>query len=625
MSRVSELEAWIRERSHEYYNGTPTVSDEVFEIKKSELVALTSGDSEALKAIGAPPVSEWEKVLHSIPMGSLDKSKTPDEFLAWAAKISRSAEELFCFTDKIDGLSVSLEYREGALVQALTRGDGVTGENITVNVRKMKGVPASLPEPETMHVRGEIVLFKQDYVDHFQGYSNPRNTASGTAKRIDGTKSEHLTVLAYQVLEGPDLKTELEQYHLLEKLGFQLPKYYGPFKAEDVLPLWEEYQQSLRASLPYEIDGLVVRLNDLAYQMSLGDSSGLPNGATAFKFRPLEKETIIREITWQVGTTGRVTPVAVFDEVDLLGANTTRASLYNLAYIETLGIDVGARVLVGRANDVIPRVTAVIDSTGTVAKPPLNCPCCNTPVAWDGEYVVCTNLEECPAHVQGRVKQWVKELNILEWGDSLIQKLADGGYVKTVADLYRLSKEDLASLDRFGEKSAENALKTLWSATPMSLENFLGALSIPLCATSTIRVIVDAGYSTLSDIQGTTVEQLESIPGVGPKRAAALHGWLHRNADLLADILDAGVNITKRAVGSLTGKSVCFTGKSTLKRGELELLATKAGGVVKNSVGKGLTYLVMADPTSTSTKAQAAKKNGTLCISEEVFVAMCGE
>lgn len=622
MSRVSELEAWIRERSHEYYNGIATVSDDVFEIRKLELVALTSGDSEALKAIGSPPVSDWEKVLHSIPMGSLDKVQTPEDFRLWAEKIGRAPTELFTVTDKIDGISISLQYKDGALIQAVTRGDGTTGEDITENVRKMKGVPLTLAEPESVHVRGEIVLFKQDFLDHFSGYSNPRNTASGTAKKRDG-KSEHLTVLAYKVLEGPDVKTEADQLQLLRRLGFKLPTCHGPLDTKQVVELWEEYQATTRDALPYEIDGLVVCLDDLTHQLSLGESSGRPNGSTAFKFRPLHKETVIREIIWQVGSTGRITPVAVFDEIDLLGAKVTRASLYNLAYIEELKIDVGSKVFVARANDVIPRVVAVLESTGT-ALAPKTCPCCETPTARDGEYIVCSNLEECPAHVTGRLKQWVKELNILEWGDALIQKLADEGYVKTVADLYRLSKEDLASLDRFGEKSAENALRTLCAANPMSLENFLGALSIPLCATSTIRVIVDAGYSTLNDIQEASIEELEAIAGVGPKRAAALHHWTQRNLDLLIDLMGVGIEIKDRATGSLTGKSVCFTGKSTLKRGELELLATKAGGIVKNSVGKGLTYLVLADPNSTSTKAQAAKKNGTLCISEEDFVAMCG-
>jgi DNA ligase (NAD+) len=389
--------------------------------------------------------------------------------------------------------------------------------------------------------------------------------------------------------------------------------------------LWQEYETKIREGLPYEIDGLVVRLNDLSAQIALGDVHGRPNGATAFKFTAPARETTLRQVSWQVGSIGRITPVAVFDPVTLVGATVTRASLYNIAYIEQLGIDVGATVLVVRANDVIPRVTQVVKSTGTVAKVPETCPVCGQPTARDGEYLVCSNVATCPAQTAGRIKQWVSELNILEWGDTLIQKLVDEGLVTTVADCYRLKKEQLAALDRMGERSAEVVLETLWAASPMALENLLGGLSIPLCATSTIRLVVDAGYDTVEKLQEATYEALMGIDGLGPKRASALHTALQKtHKELIQDILSTGVRVKTRAVGSLTGKSVCFTGKSVRKRAELESLATNAGGTVKGSVGKGLTYLVMADPDSGTSKAVAARKNGTTCISEEAFVAMCG-
>jgi DNA ligase (NAD+) len=559
-------------------------------------------------------------------MGSLNKVQTPGEMLEWARKQSRSTEESFLVTEKLDGISISLRYEQRNLVQALTRGDGVIGEDITSNVRRMKGVPLTLdPEKvgaDTFHVRGEIVLLKADFSAHFPDKANPRNAASGTSKRLDGKGSEHLSVYCYQ-LEGLSQLFEQDQFEMLETLGFRVPYWELVHSGQDIVDVWTDYEQLRREALPYEIDGLVVRVNDLVWQLSQGDVHGRPNGAVAFKFTPPARETILREIIWQVGGTGRITPVAVFDPITLVGATVTRASLYNIAYIEQLGVEVGATVLVVRANDVIPRVSRVVKPTGTVAKAPACCPSCGEGVVRDGEYLVCSNLAGCPAQTIGRLKAWIRELRILEWGDSLLQKLIECGLVSDVADLYRLKKEQIAGLDRMADRSAENVLKTLWDANPVPLESFLGGLSIPLCATSIIKLVIDAGYDTLEKIQTMPYARLLEISGLGPKRADAIFDGLRSRRELIAKLLASGVKIKERSVGKLTGKSVCFTGKSVRKRAELETLAANAGGSVKGSVGKGLTYLVLADPNSTSSKAEAARKHGTQCISEEDFVSMC--
>lgn len=625
LGRIQELAAKLRQASLDYYNGEPTIPDDVYDAWRDELAELHA-DNPTLKDVGAPVAqeSEWVKVRHQHTMGSLEKVNTPEEMSHWASRIQRDVGDLLAVTEKLDGISISLRYEGGKLVLAATRGDGTIGEDITANVRRMKGVPATVSVTDPLVVRGEIVLLKEDFEQHFKDKANTRNAASGTAKRTDGKGSEHLSVLTYQIVEGVDLPTEDSQFSRLGVLGFKTPRWVVVPTPEAVNLLWQEYEDSLREALPYEIDGLVVRLNDLPTQVSLGDTHGRPKGAVAFKFTPPARETVIREIVWQVGSIGRITPVAVFDPVTLVGAEVTRASLYNQAYIEQLGVDVGASVLVVRANDVIPRVTRVLKPTGT-AKPPEVCPICSQATARDGEYIVCSNVATCPAQTAGRIKQWVGELNILEWGDTLIQKLVDAGLVKTVADLYRLTKEQLANLDRMGEKSAENALKTLWAASPMPLENFLGGLSIPLCATSTFRLVVDAGLDTVEKLHATPYARFLEIDGLGPKRASSLFDSLRTtHKALIQDILSTGVALKSRAVGNLTGKSVCFTGKSVRKRAELEALATNAGGAVKGSVGKGLTFLVLADPDSTSSKAVAARKNGTTCISEEAFVEMCG-
>ena len=622
--RIAWLEDKLRQASADYYGGAASVEDEVYESWKEELAALKS-DSPVLRAIGAPPTSECPKVRHKIPMGSLDKVQTPEAMRIWMAKMGNRR---CLISDKLDGLSISLEYQRGKLIQALTRGDGFTGEDVTGNVAKMRrnidSRMDSLPSSSVDGIfRGEIVVFKEDHLKYFAHQANTRNSAAGTVRRSDGTGCEYLYVLVYQIIEGSDATTAYGQMMDLNGFGFKTPEFYLTGDHDPVW-YWEQYQEHKRSSLPYDIDGLVISINDLADQYALGETDGRPNGATAFKFPPPKGVTILRDIIWQVGGTGRITPVAVFDEVNLLGTKVTRASLYNQEYIEQLGLDIGARIVVARANDVIPRVVSVIESTGTVAKPPKACPVCGSTTEKDGEYIICPNTAECSAQTVGRLKQWIRELGILEWGDSLLQRLVDEGLVRSVADLYRLSKDTLAALDRMGDKSAEKVLGTLQASKTLPLAQFLGAQSIPLCATSTLELVINAGFDSLDRLHIASLADFERISGMGPKRAAALHDWLRKNASVVQDLLDAGVSIKARAIGALTGKSVCFTGKSVRKRAELEQMTVDAGGSVKNSVGKGLTFLVLADPNSTSSKAQAARRGGTTCISEEDFVKLCG-
>lgn len=627
--RAGELEALITEARHDYYNGTPSVSDEIYDAWIDEL-ALLRANSPAVTAIGAPAVSAWPKVEHTIPMGSLDKVNTLDEMTEWINTVSRSGRtEELVISDKLDGISISVRYNEGKLVQALTRGDGHIGEDITPNVAKMKGVPRELVEPVTVTFRGEIVLLKKDHERYFPEMANPRNAASGTAKRLDGKGCEHLTVYFYQALDGPEFEREVEQFEFMERMGLTTPKWYLSMMSPGVKTphdLWVDYQSSIRESLPYEIDGLVVRLNALAYQWSLGDRHGRPRGATAFKFAAITRETVATARVDQVGGTGRITPVAEFKPIRILGAEISRASLYNQKYVEEIGFAVGYRILVSRANDVIPRVVSVVSPApkDEISKAPEVCPECGAKTERDGEYVICPNTGGCPAQTEGRIKAWIREQGIMEWGSVLINKVVTECGVQTVADLYRLTASDLQGLERMGEASSEKAIDELFKVLPLPLENWFGGLSIPLCATSTMAAIVDAGFETLESIRNVSETALLNIPGVGPKRAAALRAWLDTHQDLIDDMLRANIGIKPRTKGALTGKSVCFTGKSNYKRAELETMVKEAGGSVKKSVSKGLTYLVMADPNSGSTKAKAARKNNTECISEDDFLKMVG-
>jgi len=616
--KIKSLAKKILKAKQDYYNLQPTVSDNVFDAWIDELSKLDP-DNFAVTGIGSAPISSWVKVTHEIPMSSLNKVNTSEELKSWAQNDCDSANE-FLVTEKLDGISVSLKYENGQLIQAATRGSGEVGENITLNVIKMKCVPLNLPNDVTLHIRGEIVLLKNDHLAYFSDYANPRNAAAGIAKRLDSEGSEHLTVICYTV-EGPDFDTELQSFQFLDNLGFRTPS-YEVTSTLGVTVLWQNYQLNIRDRLDYEIDGLVIRLNDRAKQFSLGEKNHRPKGAVAFKFEGATAISTVRAIVNQVGQTGRITPVAEFDEVDLLGAKVKRASLYNYSYVNQLRISVGSEVLIKRANDVIPRLQEVITENGNPAEAPNLCPDCQQPTTQQGEYLLCTNKVTCPPQVLGRISMWVSELNILEWGDKIIQKMIDQTIVSDIADIYKLKVEDISNLDRLGEKSAQNLIKELDKYREITLEHFIGGLGIENVATSTAKLVINAGYDSFEKIKMLSFGQLENIPGFGSIKAKAFVDGMKNNEQRIQNILDSGVKIKEKVKGSLTGKSFCFSGASSLPRAKLHKMVEENGGEVKKSVGASLTYLVIPAIESNTSKAQSAKKNNVTMIDEKQFMEM---
>lgn len=629
-ARIKELVRNISKADDDYYNkSNPQVSDKVYDAWKDELKdllpkcknkKLIKQADQVIASIGAMVgVSEWRKVAHDIPMSSLNKVNTPDEFKAWAKECD--AKDVF-LTEKLDGISINTIWKDGQFVQAITRGDGSIGEDITPNVRKMCGIPNKLKKKFTGSLRGEIILTKSNHNAYFPDYANPRNAASGVAKRFDSSGSEHLTVIMYQVASGKGFKTEKEQFEYLSNLGVKIPWYAVYSDVNKAIEKYKEYHDIIRNKLDYEIDGLVGRVNSLSKQWELGEKNHRPKGAVAFKFDAAGKETTVRNIVWQVGSTGRITPVAEFDTVNLVGANINRASVYNLAYINELGIGVGAKAIIIRSNDVIPVLEEISQPPKKVAEPPDKCPECDGQVELNGEYLRCMNKAKCPAQAVGRLKMWANENGILEFGGKILQKLSDSGLVSDVGDLYRLNVNKLSSLDRMGEKSAKNLIESIDKHRNISLENFIGGLGIDNVATSTAKLVIKAGYDTLDAMYNMSISDFEAIDGFGTIKAQAFYDGLRENKKRINDILDAGVKIKAQIKGKLSKKSFCFTGSMNNPRPTLHKMVEEAGGDIKKSVGKGLDFLVIADPNSTSSKAQAARKLGTKLISEEEFLSM---
>lgn len=620
MSLIKDLENKILKAREEYYNGVTDISDATFDAWIDELKKLDP-NNHAITMIGSPvPVSEWKKEKHLIPLGSLDKVNTPEEITDWITN-SAKGKDIFVMS-KIDGLSLGIQYKNGKAIKGVSRGGGLEGEDLFQNVIKMKGFKNKVGDNFSGTIRAEIVLKNTDHKKYLSAYSNARNGASGVARRYDGAQSEHLSIVAYQVIGDKSFPTELSQIKWLEDNGFEVPKYKLCKSSKDVVQFWEDYQSSIRSKIDYDVDGLVCAINDLEFQYDLGEVAMKPKGKMAFKFPNETAKSKIKKIDFQVGSSGRITPVVTLEKVKILGVDIERASVYNMAYLQKLELDVGAEVLVCRANDVIPRIEDNLVKTGTVISAPKNCPVCNGKVEMQGEYLVCTNVDNCRAQQVGKLENWIANLNVLELGETLIQKLFEEGLVKDVADFYTLSVKQLSSLERMGDKSAENVYKSLHSIKELSLDVFLGSLSIPNVGISTIKMIMDAGYNTLDKIESLSEEQLQKIKGLGPQKAKSLHDGLRTNKQLIKKLFNNGIKIKEKTVGKLTGKSFCFTGTANLPRKVLELNVTENGGTVKSSVNKDLSYLVTNDTDLTSSKALNAKKFGVSIISEELFLKM---
>lgn len=378
MNRINELSEKIIKARNDYYAGNPELSDAAFDALIDELKELDPNNV-AVTSIGAPVVaSEWEKVKHKIPMGSLDKVNTPEEVKKWIK--DRCGDKAVFLTEKLDGLSIELVYDNGKLIQAITRGDGEIGENVTANVIKMRGAQKDLGLSFTGSLRGEIIMRRSIHKKYFSDKANPRNAAVGVTKRLDGQGSEHLDVMHYQIIGdfgdlSINLDTEQKVFDQLNVMKCQTPnravfdKNSASANADEIIKIWQTYQiegqlnvngtdldNKNRDSLDYDIDGLVIRLNNIAEQEALGEKDLRPKGAVAFKFANQMRETILRDVIWQIGDGGRITPIAVFDPIIISGALLEKASLHNVKYFNSLKLFKNCRVLVSRRNDIIPYV-----------------------------------------------------------------------------------------------------------------------------------------------------------------------------------------------------------------------------------------------------------------------------
>ena len=618
----STIASAISEARAAYYAGTPSITDAQFDALEDSLRALDPNHP-VLGGVGATPSSGWTKVAHKTPMGSLNKAQDESAMLHWFQTTVGNSPDVV-IVDKLDGISISLRYDKGVLTQAATRGDGFTGEDITRNVRLMKGVPADLGD-WSGYVRGEIVCYKDDFNAHFQGDSNPRNTAAGTAKRqSDPSKCKHLTVVAFDMIPDVGVLTHKDQeLQALSGAGFTTPSWITAQQGTvQIQSIYDAYVRSDRDALPYEIDGLVLILNDTSDWKRVGEKNHRPAGSIAYKFPHEAQSTTLRAIRWQVGNSGRVTPVAEFDALDLAGASVKQASLHNVANIGRLtdgnGFMEGACILVSRRNDVIPYVEALIsqDSTADELEAPHECPECNTLLGMVGEYLMCPNDTDCPAQTLGAMRRWIKKVGVLHFGDAMLSAVVDAGMVSTIPDLYRLDANNVGHLDMDGRRvggAAKRALTSLNSLKTLPLETYVGSLGIDLCGRRMVRKLVAAGMTDLNALATATVQELSAVPGFGQDKALAFRAGFDARKEIIIGLHAVGVTpapyeAPAAPTGSaMAGQAVCFTG---VRDKALEAAIAAAGGRIASSVSRNVTVLVCKDPSSTSGKAQKARDLG---------------
>ena len=609
-----------------YYSGKPTMTDAEFDALEDQLRALDPKHP-VLAKVGAAPVSGWNKFKHSIPMGSLNKAQSEADMRHWFRSLTGGTPVLVM--DKCDGIAIALRFDKGTLTQAITRGDGITGEDITRNVRLMKGIPA----PAKMGtwsgwVRGEIVCLKSDFAAHFPGESNPRNTAAGTAKRqSDPSKCQYLTVVAFGMTPDTGILThKLQEIMCLESAGFTVPTHRLCDTDDEIQNLYGMYIANMRKACEYDIDGLVLVVDNANDWKLLGERNNRPYGSIAYKFPHEAQTTTLRNIEWQTGPTGRITPVAVFDAVDLAGASVTRASLHNASNIHSLTgglhLGTGSIILVSRRNDVIPYVEAVIHNTASArVRSPSFCPTCTHETRIKGEYLICTNADGCPAQIMGGIRRWIKKIGVLHFGDRLIEALCEAGMVKILPDLYTLDVKAVAALDLDGRRvggAANRALASLHAHKELDLATFVGSLGIDLCGRRMVKKLVDAGFTDLNALATASAVTLAAVPGFGEGKAQAFRKGFDAHRPTIVGLMANGVTIkphvAKQAAtgGSLSGISVCFTGVRD-KAMEADIVA--AGGEIKSGVSKNLSILVCKDPNSNSGKAQKARGYGVEILS----------
>lgn len=624
--RVAELTELINYHNRKYYvEDDPEIEDFEYDALMRELRALEAEFPELLspaspsQRVGGAPVSGFKKVNHTVQMGSLQDVFGFSEVRDFYDRICESVSHpYFTVEPKIDGLSCSLEYRDGLLVCGSTRGDGFIGEDVTANIKTIGSVPLKLPESlPLLEVRGEVYMPKSVFrklMDEMElnsetPFKNPRNAAAGSLRQKDSriAAKRRLNIFCFNVqqVEGRSFSSHKESLDYLKSQGFKvIPKYTLVDSYEDIERCIRDIGEN-RFELPYDIDGVVIKLDSLSEREQIGSTSKVPRWAVAYKFPPEEKVTTLKDIEINVGRTGVITPVAVFDTVLLAGTSVSRATLHNQDFISERGIRIGDEITVRKAGDIIPEVLGVAKPTGSGEpyKLPEICPVCGSKAVRDeGESALrCSNID-CPAQVLRRIIYFASKpaMNIDGLGPEKAKALYESGLIKSVSDIYRLTVGDLLSLEGYKKKSAENLINAIESSKSNSLDRLLCGLGIKNIGSASAKLLCNR-LGDIDAILSASVEEIESIDGFGRLTAEAVVEAFREPHMIktVRELKELGVNTSYQKAASsdkLEGKSFVITGTlPTMKRDEAQALIERNGGTVKSGVSKKTDFVLAGD------------------------------
>lgn len=650
--RASELRAVIEKHNHNYYDlDNPTIEDDEYDALMRELRGieqqypeLSTQDSPTHR-VGGTVSSSFEKVQHVVQMGSLQDIFSEEEVRAFITAVMEQGAHEFTVEPKIDGLSVSLEYQDGVFVRGSTRGDGFVGEDITANLKTIRSIPLRLNDaPEFIEVRGEVYMPRKSFAALCEEQErngdplpkNPRNAAAGSLRQKDSsvTASRKLDIFCFnlQQIRGKELTTHSQSLEYMQSLGFHvIPDYRVVQTADEAVERIREIGE-MRRSLPFDIDGAVVKVNSFALRTEIGATTKVPKWAVAFKYPPEEKETTLNEIEINVGRTGALTPVAVFDPVQLAGTTVSRAILHNQDIITDKDIRVGDRIVVRKAGDIIPEVVRSV-SHREGSEPyfiPNVCPICGAEALRDEDEAVirCQNID-CPAQLARSIEHFASRnaMNIEGLGEAIVQQLLDNGFVHNVADLYELDVQTVMQITG-GAKSAENLIASIEGSKKRGLDRLVFALGIRGIG-QRAAVLLCEKFGSMEAIMEALPLEICSIDGFGQIMADSVYNAMqepHR-IRLIERLREHGVNMTYdngKVADDLAGKTFVLTGTlPTMTRDQAKSLIESHGGKCSGSVSKKTTYVVAGEEAGS--KLTKAQELGITILSEQELLELIGE
>lgn len=659
MERVNQLRRLIEEHNYYYYVlDQPRITDAEYDRLMQELIKLEEKHPELItpdsptQRVGGQPLPFFAQVRHRSPLLSLNDVFGVDDLRDFHRRVVAAvgSDVEYVVELKIDGLSVALTYDQGILVTGATRGDGEVGEDVTQNLKTIRSLPLHLRQPlARLEVRGEAFMPKEAFARLNAAresageptFANPRNAAAGSLRQLDPKVAAHrsLDVFVYQVIyvEGYQLTTHAQALELLESLGFKVnPHRRVCHSLEEVIDFARHWEDK-RHDLPYQIDGLVIKVNRLDQQAALGATAKSPRWAVAYKFPAEQAQTVVRQIMVSVGRTGVLTPTAIFDPVRLAGTTVSRATLHNEDYIREKDVRLGDTVVVQKAGDIIPEVVEVKKEKRTGHEKPFQmprtCPECGAPaVRLEGEAAYrCTGGIYCPAQVRERIIHFASRnaMDIEGLGPAIINQLLAASLIRDPADLYSLRYEDLVQLERMGPQSSKNLLAAIERSKQNSLAQLIFALGI-MHVGERAAAVLSRHYHSLDELMAAKVEDLTKLPDVGPKIAESIVSFFEvpGNRQVIAKLKAAGVDPRSeveggQAQGKLAGKTFVLTGTlERFSRSEAEKLIESQGGKATSSVSKKTDYVVVgANPGS---KYDRALQLGVKILSEEEFLKLVG-